>query len=207
MQSSWNVACATFTGAVAGNDGSLSTSVLEDSRVEPIEHVEEDVRSIITGDDILRDLGMVVPYEEQEARRVRNATWGSFVSRGTYSDQAMDGVIGRDTVDLARPVLAPLEDATFSRDANGVGSGRLPPAGCGVASTGSRDLVMGSHSFASGVAPPSAGGVAPLFALQSGCSGSAQNLCLRLESVSCKRVMLLSAGPVWLSVHRVVWNM
>ena len=161
---STNVACAKFVGVgeslgvVEGMDSSLlslenhgrpvpATAALGDE--EPIAHVPE----IITGDDIIRDLGLIVPTNGRSEAVPSQASgvvglWGTgpafgSVNLGSFGFgvnpiASVGGVHGRNSIVEARPVNASIVDMPYSR---GMNDARWPSDGGSVGG-----LVLGSQN-------------------------------------------------------------
>ena len=126
-----NVACATPVSATQDNEFSLSTSILSNAGrlgdEEPVDAVTPDV----TGETILRDLGMVVPVGTPSERlfcqlrgtgvggvgsSVGSASLGNFASPTRVTQEG--GIQDRNFTGQARSSFASVEDMPFSHGMN-----------------------------------------------------------------------------------------
>ena len=125
-----NVACATPVGATQDNEFSMSTSILSNNAAllgavlgdeEPVDAVTPDV----TGDTILRDLGLLVQVGTPSERlfgvgaNVGGAVSSSSASLGNFAlprtEVAQeDGTLDRGFIGQARSVFASLDDMPYS---------------------------------------------------------------------------------------------
>ncbi len=135
-----NVACATPVGANQDVEFSLSTSILSNNDKlgdeEPVDAVTPDV----TGETILRDLGLVCPVGTPSERLFDgrgayiggasssccSAPLGHLASPRTEVTQE-GGILDRDFTGQARSSFASLEDMPYSRGMNDVGFCRSSP--------------------------------------------------------------------------------
>jgi hypothetical protein len=159
---SFNVACATPVGATQDAEFSMSTEALSNNGrlgdADPVELATPDV----TGETILRDLGLVCPIGTPSERLfdVRNANVGggsacsSIAPLGHFASPRTEvaqvgGVLDRDFTGQARSSFASVDDMPYNRGVNDIGRPLIVdmPASTSVSDgqVSNRDLVMGSQ--------------------------------------------------------------